>query len=168
MDRRGLIARLRAEFALDWRGIHGAAHWARVRSAGLGLAGVTEADREVVELFALLHDARRLNDGSDPEHGGRAAELAVELNGRFFALEPRRLGMLVEACRDHTRGRTRAERTIQTCWDADRLDLGRIGIRPEPDRLCTAAARDPEAIERAWQRSGRWARSARRGPRRRP
>jgi len=27
--------------------------------------------------------------------------------------------------------------TIQTCWDADRLDLGRVGIIPDPDRMCT-------------------------------
>jgi uncharacterized protein len=31
---------------------------------------------------------------------------------------------------------------MQVCWDADRLDLGRVGIIPKPDRLCTNAARD--------------------------
>jgi uncharacterized protein len=36
--------------------------------------------------------------------------------------------------------------TIQTCWDADRLDLGRVGITPHPSRLCTEAARRPEMI----------------------
>jgi uncharacterized protein len=27
--------------------------------------------------------------------------------------------------------------TVQTCWDADRLDLGRVGIKPDPKRLFT-------------------------------
>ena len=31
----GLVAVLRQEFRLDWGGIHGAAHWARVRRNGL-------------------------------------------------------------------------------------------------------------------------------------
>jgi uncharacterized protein len=31
---------------------------------------------------------------------------------------------------------------VQACWDADRLDLGRVGIAPAPERLCTAAARE--------------------------
>jgi uncharacterized protein len=34
-----------------------------------------------------------------------------------------------------------ADVTVQTCWDADRLDLVRIDIQPEAERLCTDAAR---------------------------
>jgi uncharacterized protein len=45
-------------------------------------------------------------------------------------------------------------RTIQASWDADRLDLGRVGTTPDPARLCTAAARDPEMFRWAGQRSG--------------
>ena len=36
---------------------------------------------------------------------------------------------------------------------ADRLDLGRVGIRPIPRRLCTLAAREETIIEEAWIRS---------------
>ena len=32
--------------------------------------------------------------------------------------------------------------------DADRLDLGRVGIPPDPARLCTPAAKEPRAF--AW------------------
>jgi uncharacterized protein len=38
-------------------------------------------------------------------------------------------------------GGTTADITIQTCWDADRLDLGRVGVFPDAARLCTGAAR---------------------------
>ena len=43
--------------------------------------------------------------------------------------------------------------TIQTCWDADRLDLSRVGIRPDPKKLCTKAAKDPAMISWAYERS---------------
>jgi uncharacterized protein len=49
----------------------------------------------------------------------------------------------------HSDGHTESEPGIVACWDADRLDLGRIGITPEPHRLCTAPARDPQRIARA-------------------
>lgn len=48
-----------------------------------------------------------------------------------------------------------ADITVQTCWDADRLDLGRVGIRPDPDRLCTSAAKESDLLEWAYARSVR-------------
>jgi uncharacterized protein len=36
--------------------------------------------------------------------------------------------------------------TVRTCWDADRLDLGRVGVTPDPILLCTDVARRPETI----------------------
>ena len=59
MDTRRLIPFLRARFRLDWQGIHGSPHWARVRENGLRLAARTGADERVVELFAFLHDSCR-------------------------------------------------------------------------------------------------------------
>jgi uncharacterized protein len=43
--------------------------------------------------------------------------------------------------------------TVLTCWDADRLDLGRVGIRPDPTYLCTAAARDTDMLTWSYRRS---------------
>lgn len=40
---------LRAHFALDWHGIHGSRHWARVRVSGLRIAETTGANTRVVE-----------------------------------------------------------------------------------------------------------------------
>ena len=63
---------------------------------------------------------------------------------------------LVAACEGDSDGLTEAAHvTVLTCWDADRLDLGRVGIRPKATRLCTSAARDPDVIEWAYQRSRR-------------
>ena len=38
-----LISVIRAQFRLDWEGIHGAHPWARVRATGLSLAAETGA-----------------------------------------------------------------------------------------------------------------------------
>ena len=63
-------------FELDRDGIHGVAHWGRVRANGFRLAQLTGANVYVVELFALIHDSCRIDDGHDPEHGLRAAGFA--------------------------------------------------------------------------------------------
>ncbi len=144
---------LRAEFRLDWLGIHGATHWARVRLNGLRLAEHTGARVEVVELFAFLHDVQRKDDGTDIEHGDRAARFAESLRGRHIHLDDSGFDLLRVACQDHSRGGTEADPTVQTCWDADRLDLGRIGVRPDPKYLCTDVGKDPSTIEWAWKRS---------------
>jgi uncharacterized protein len=143
-----LLRAIRRQYRLCWTGIHGIGHWARVLDTGLRLASVTGADPEVVTLFALFHDACRRNDSHDPRHGARDAELAASLVGSHFDGRPCQLELLLEACAHHTEGNTDAEVTVATCWDADRLDLLRVGIRPLPRKLCTDAARDPGLI--AW------------------
>lgn len=82
-----LVQVIRDQFVLDWDGIHGAGHWARVRANGLRLAEMTGANTRVVEYFAFLHDSRRKNDGRDPRHGSRAVEFANTLRTRFVQLE---------------------------------------------------------------------------------
>ena len=37
--------------------------------------------------------------------------------------------------RFHSDGELHMNATIQSCWDADRLDLGRVGKRPYPKYL---------------------------------
>ena len=148
-----LIATIRAQFALDWDGIHGIQHWERVRENGLLLARTTGADPAVVELFAYLHDSRRLDDWEDLGHGARAAIYLHTLRGRYFDLSNEEFELLAYACRHHSDGLMEGDVTVQTCWDADRLDLGRVGIRPEPRYLCTPAARDPDLLAWAYRRS---------------
>jgi uncharacterized protein len=113
IDRKALLAHIRRNFALDWRGIHGAPHWGRVLDNGLRLAELTGARVEVVELFAFLHDARRLDDGTDPAHGHRAADLALQRQGRTFEIENSSLDLLVAACRGHSDGMTEADATCR-------------------------------------------------------
>lgn len=160
--RKKLLAEVKAQFRIDVRGIHGAPHWARVRANGLRLAKVTGADTTVVELFAVLHDSQREDDGLDPFHGDRAAEYTkIVLPKVGVRLSVEQMASLRVACTYHSAGSTSGgfaplyERTILTCWDADRLDLGRIGVIPDPARLCTEAGRAPKMIAWALERSVR-------------
>lgn len=68
-DKRAFVALLRAKFAIGWHGFHGAAHWARVAPNGRILCRASSANPRVVGLFARLHDLRRKDEGSDPQHG---------------------------------------------------------------------------------------------------
>ncbi|NCT66661.1 MAG: hypothetical protein GXC76_03345 [Rhodanobacteraceae bacterium] len=148
-----LIRLIRRQFVLDWHGIHGAPHWARVRLNGLRLAALTGANPSVVELFAFLHDSQRRNDGHDPFHGPRAAAFARSLPRELVRLSTDEVELLAHACEGHSDGHMKADVTVQTCWDADRLDLGRVGIVPDSDRLCCEAARDAEFVRWAYARS---------------
>jgi len=130
--------------------LHGPDHWRRVEATARTVAAETGADLGVVRLFGLFHDARRISEGSDPEHGARGAAWAASLRGALYQLETPRLTLLVEACTDHTGGRRHTDLTIGSCWDADRLDLGRVGMTPDPAYMSTKAGqRLAEALSRA-------------------
>jgi uncharacterized protein len=143
----------RARFVLDLHGIHGVPHWQRVRENGLRIAKHSGANRLLVELFAYLHDCCREDDRSDTGHGERAAEFAESLRGTVLHLSDEDFALLHQAIRDHELGRTKGDITVMTCWDADRLDLGRVRKRPDPRYLCTEYARKKETIEWAYKRS---------------
>jgi uncharacterized protein len=114
---------------------------------GCRLATATPgADTGLIVLFALLHDVERADDDEDPQHGWRAAAL-VEKMGSELGLTADGLSLLIYACRFHNDGNTSAEPTIGTCWDADRLLLPRVGIRPQSRYLSTAAASEPRFVK---------------------
>jgi uncharacterized protein len=123
--------------------LHGQVHWAGVAAAGFTLCELTpEADRGIVLLFSMLHDSMRVNDGHDQDHGKRAAALAQLLReSKDLDLDDKRFAVLQEALVYHDKGQTSTDPTIGACWDADRLNLWRIGRRPNSALLSTPAAR---------------------------
>lgn len=137
-----LLHAVRGQMSLDSDSVHGPAHWMQVAFNGRLLARETGADPIVVRLFAFFHDARRLDEWEDPEHGFRGGELARAWRGIRYELDDRRLDLLVCACRVHTSAVSPTDDiTVDTCIDADRLDLARVGIMPDPGRLLTDSAR---------------------------
>lgn len=139
-------------FRLDLaHGIHGVPHWSRVWYHGRTIAVARDLDPAVNAWFAFLHDSHRHDDGYDPGHGAGAADFAIRLRGDGLVSELSRAQFehLCEAMKLHSDGHTTGEPAILACWDADRLDLRRAGIRPEPRRLCTSTARQARVIDNA-------------------
>lgn len=161
MEARSLSALVDAVLPRAWRRdspVHGEAHWRCVATTGLTLASVTEgADQALVFCFGLLHDTRRENEAVDPGHGSRAAAFAEELRGEgALPLEEAGFASLLAALRLHSDGQVSSDRTIGTCWDADRLHLPRVGITPDPALFSTEAARgrEPMTVAEALRREG--------------
>ena len=117
---------------------HGLQHWSRVEKNGLSLADRTGANKTTVSLFALFHDFARIGD-EDPDHGRRAADLLKAMRPSGFDPE---FDKLLYAIAKHADGETTDDPTIGTCWDADRLDLPRVGVTPKIEFLNTEAAKE--------------------------
>ncbi len=139
-----------AQFRLGPHTDHGPSHWRTVRRNGLYLARLHAADEEIIRLFALFHDSCRENEFRDPQHGPRGAQLALEFRqAGLFHLDDARMALLVTACEIHNGGPPQSDPTLAVCLDADRLDLGRVGITPDPALLSTLTARSI-AARQAW------------------
>jgi uncharacterized protein len=146
MITRSLMQEILSEYPLPLNGLHGISHWARVLENARRLVELTGADPAIVELFAVFHDSKRINEGIDNGHGARGAAYARQLRGEYFDVDDAGFGLLSEACAGHTLGMRQADLTVQVCWDSDRLDLARAGIKPLPQFLCTPAAQDLDMI----------------------
>jgi uncharacterized protein len=153
-----LVKSVLREFPINPKGHHGTAHWMRVRANGLRLAAETGANRAVIELFALFHDSQRQNENTDPDHGKRGALNAVRYREMgAFKVSDAELELVYNACWGHTYEDIADPcMTIHTCWDADRLDLCRVGIVPDPERLFTELAKREKTIQWASANSMRW------------
>jgi uncharacterized protein len=132
LELKPIVDAILAQYTLPLGGIHGIAHWARVLETGIRLSQVTGANVDVVHLFALFHDCQRVTEQTDPSHGLRGARFAAELHGKLFNLNDDDFDLLFVACAGHMDHPTDDDATVQTCWDADRLDLGRVGAKIDP------------------------------------
>lgn len=131
--------------------LHGPEHWRHVGKAAYRLLLTEpEADPAVAFLFALFHDSMRENDDVDPDHGSRARsliwQLGQDVRPGLWHLSPLQYTKLLYACHRHTEGEAMPDPVIGVCWDADRLNLWRVGIYPDPQYLSTAEASRPETI----------------------
>lgn len=126
---------------------HGVEHWEQVERHGILLAKYhPEINLKVVRYFAYLHDSCLQYDGNEDErilHGKRAAKLCEEIRSTFLAsLSEDEFLLLQTACELHTIKTAVGEITIDTCFDADRLDLPRVGIQPNPSRMASVKGKE--------------------------
>ena len=109
---------------------------------GLLLAEQENVDKDILSLFALFHDSCRENDFADLNHGPRASKLLTELfHHKKLPISIHHFNKLHFACKHHTDTTFSENLTIGCCWDADRLDLTRIGVFPDHNMLNTSSAK---------------------------
>jgi uncharacterized protein len=147
-----LLAEIKRHYRMRWMGVHGVIHWSRVYDNGIKLSTQPGVNSNVLQLFSIFHDSQRKNEHWDRNHGKRGAELAVKLRG-MIDLNDSDFDLLTTACQYHTSAKTNDDITIATCFDSDRLDLGRVGNYPDPKLLCTPLAKQKKTIEEAYHRS---------------
>tara|TARA_B100000700_G_scaffold68939_1_gene76332 strand:- start:7001 stop:7714 length:714 start_codon:yes stop_codon:yes gene_type:complete len=159
------VQALSKNFLLDLTDIHGVNHWLRVLTNGLIIADAGEkVHRDVLIAFAFVHDAFRVTDDVDPLHGLRASDALLTYLSKNLNLDDHKIQLLAFACKYHSDGynannidfdnyseevvvrNTTDANTIGACWDADRLDLLRVGVFPDEMYLTTNTAKESSII----------------------
>ena len=116
---------------------YGVDHADRVADFGKRLF-VPGADPDVIAAFAYIHDLERSDAPEDPGHGERSAAIIDEIRETYLAaLSAPEIEILKTACVTHSTGAKTDNTTINICHDADRLDMPRLGIIPDPERMAT-------------------------------
>ena len=88
--------------------------------------------------FVYLYNKCHLDDWTDIEHGVRAANMLSTIRNTILRdFTDEEVSLLERACRYHIAEHRTGNPTIDVCFDADRLDLGRVGIVPNPKRMAT-------------------------------
>ena len=136
----GVLHLLRKESSFFDSPIHGIKHWKTVERNAHYLADFNNADKEVLSYFAYFHDCMRKNEHRDKGHGSRGAAFAKKHRDKI-PLNDEQFKQLTYACKGHTYGERPECITINTCWDADRLDLLRVGTIPDANRLYNEEAK---------------------------
>ena len=130
--------------------LHGPDHWLRVGVIGLRLADLTGANKKIVRYFAQLHDIGRTTDDSDLYHGLESARFCKQHRGSID-LSDAEFKKLIFAIAKHPMGKTCDDVDIGVCWDADRCDLGRVGISPDLAYFSTKQAKEKSFSDWAFE-----------------
>ena len=135
------------DFKIDFYGDHGIRHWERVYNNSKILSEYYNIKSDVFELFALLHDSKREDEYCDINHGYRASLFVTELiDDELIKLDKKDQDRLLFACANHTiKDKTDLlceDIVVKICFDSDKLDLGRVGIIPDPFRMNTDYAKE--------------------------
>ena len=126
-------------FLLGKLSMHGPSHWDRVLENGLLIAKEdSNIDKLIIILFSYIHDSKRIDEYTDAEHGERAASSIEELEKlKLININHKQKEILHFAVKNHNKGNKSQNPTIGACWDADRLELNRVGIFPSAEFFST-------------------------------
>ena len=119
--------------------LHGISHLRRVAILSGRLANAVGEDVESAIVMGFLHDCARRNDKNDIDHARDSEVLARGLIERFYShLDVDRI---CEAIAGHADGDVTSDPFTGCLWDADRLELKRIGRTIDLDLLSTKVAK---------------------------
>ncbi len=143
--------------------VHGEEHWRAVAAVGLELNQLCPGtSRPLLLAFGMLHDCRRMDEGWDPEHGARAADVATNSRPLRDILTDQEIDRLAFACLWHEKGRVEREiHDVGLCWDSDRYNLVRLEITPIRELLSAPIDEDKhlamiEKAELIWRNPPTW------------
>ena len=119
--------------------LHGISHLRRVSILSGRLASAVGEDVEAAVVMGFLHDCARTDDKAGDGHAHDSSVLARCLLGRFYPhLDADRI---CHAIARHADGEVTDDGLAACLWDADRLELKRIGREIDLDLLSTEVAR---------------------------
>lgn len=126
---------------------HGVAHSNRVAAIGHYLCTINKekgfvVEEDVVIWFAYLHDICRVSDSKDEMHPSKGYAYVNMIRDTWLRhLSDHQFFLLSEAILNHHKIIKYGELTIDTCFDADRLDVARFGVCVSLNRLATDEAK---------------------------
>ena len=128
-----------AEIHMKANVIHGINHVLRALIyAKIMASKICPQNMNDILLGVILHDIGRRNDGVDQGHPLRGAILAKRLlKDNWPNADKERILYAIE---HHHKGLVTSDPVVGIIWDADRLDLGRVGLKIDTRRLSTIAA----------------------------
>lgn len=129
--------------------IHGYNHWKNVEKIGHYIADRNGADKKIISAFAFLHDIGKTVQFAEPGHGEKSVKIIKEIfKKEYLELNDEQYVKLLEAVSKHDKSDAKSDDiTIQTCWDADRLDLPRVYILPDKNLLYTEVGKSEETFD---------------------
>lgn len=129
--------------------IHGYNHWKNVERIGHYIADRNGADKKVISNFAFLHDIGRTVEYAELGHGEKSAEIIKEVfKKEYLELNDKQYAKLLEAVSQHDKSDAKSDDiTVETCWDADRLDLPRVYKFPDKKMLYTEVGKSQETFD---------------------
>jgi uncharacterized protein len=140
--------------------IHGELHWRAVAEAGMSIAATGGGCPRVALAFGMIHDCKRLNDDWDPEHGERASGWASGSKTLRNLLGKEGQEAVARACLDHEKGKITEDPVIGSCWDADRINLWRVGITPNRSFFSVLKGEEfaqfLQTYKERWRSPGSW------------
>lgn len=143
-----------------FNGVHGIDHWTRVLQNGIILCDKNpNLNKNIIIAFSFFHDVGRTREDDEPIHGYNGGRRLLKYKYKIN-LTKEEIDKCYEACVDHTHTRHHKDPQIAACWDADRLDLYRVGVMPDVDYLNLEESKEEdiikEAATRSWDKRPDW------------